>query len=398
MTEKSTVHLLIVTGQAQANLIPILQLRPDVVALAVSDSMQENAKDFIKLLKTIGSYQDKNIIQFDQVPDVGLEAIVDKAMEIEDGLQELYPQSLISYHATGGTKLMSLGFYTVFSNEKNRILYCDMTHGEIETLYPQKQSPIAIKSVLNINDALLSMGQTYRKSADEQWQEQANSRKELTKWLAQNAEELDQFFGCINGFVQKAIKQTSRGQLNEIEHPEHTFNFVPRKLWKEALKKLVKHNVVQWDESKPDYLYFHSLKGAEYIAGLWLEEFTWHIIKDLKPEEVKANVEFAESGALKSDIRNEMDCVVAHKNRLLLIECKTINFKKGGDKNTDILYKLESLGHRAAGLYGTKWLVSARLLDPNTLKRAQEYNIKVISGSELKDVKEQAKQWMDGKT
>jgi Domain of unknown function (DUF1887) len=137
--------------------------------------------------------------------------------------------------------------------------------------------------------------------------------------------------------------------------------------------------------------------GAQYLSGQWLEEYVWHIVSDLKPDDVKANVEFTEMGAPKDDIRNELDCVIVHHNRLLMIECKTIKFKKNADKNADIVYKLESLGHRAGGLYGAKWLISARPLDKATEKRAREYAIKVISGTALKDLKETLKMWMEAK-
>ncbi|SHE22452.1 hypothetical protein BPUTEOMOX_1 [methanotrophic endosymbiont of Bathymodiolus puteoserpentis (Logatchev)] len=89
-----------------------------------------------------------------------------------------------------------------------------------------------------------------------------------------------------------------------------------------------------------------------------------------------------------------MDCIVAHHNQLLFIECKTINFQKQKGKDTDILYKLESLGHRAAGLYGHKWLISARKLDDQALKRAKEYKIDVIYGADLKNLKDKVITWM----
>jgi len=149
--------------------------------------------------------------------------------------------------------------------------------------------------------------------------------------------------------------------------------------------------------TKPEMLYFHDVAGAQYLSGQWLEEYVWHIAGDLKADDVKANVEFTEMGAPKDDIRNELDCVIVNHNRLLMIECKTINFNKSAGKNADILYKLESLGHRAGGLYGTKWLVSARPLDEATEKRAREYAIKVISGAALKDLKATLTEWMEAK-
>ena len=401
MTTESSVinpvHLFIVTGQAQANLIPILQLKPEIIVLAVSDSMKKMADQFIKMLSSMTEYQEANILRFDAVPDAGIEAITDKAMEIEDSLQQSFPGSPIIYHATGGNKLMTLGFYSVFAAANNQVLYCDTAQGEIEIIYPEKQAAISIQHVLNIQDALLSMGQTYRTCSDETWKKKADERKELTKWLGQNAVILDQqgFFGCINQFVQEATKQKGRSKENILEYPEQYFRQVPRGVWKTALQKFTEDKVCQWDESKPECLYFDSIQGAEYMGGQWLEEYTWHIIKDLQPAEVQANVEFAESGALKDDIRNEMDCIVAHHNHLLFIECKTINFQKMNGKDTDILYKLESLGHRAGGLYGYKWLISARPLDEYAQKRAKEYHIEIIYGEDLKKLKVKFKTWME---
>jgi hypothetical protein len=113
--------------------------------------------------------------------------------------------------------------------------------------------------------------------------------------------------------------------------------------------------------------------------------------------ETLANVEFTEMGAPKADVRNEIDCMLAHNNRLLMIECKTVAFKSDDSKNTGILYKLESLGHRAGGLFGEKWLVSARPLDSDTLKRAKEYKIHVISGGGIKQLGENMRLWMENK-
>lgn len=392
---KTTVHLLIVTGQTQANLIPVLQLKPDIIALAISDAMRAKAGDFIKLLKTIAGYSDKTLIRYDHVADAGLKTIEEKAMDIAVDLQERYPGCALTYHATGGTKLMTLGFCEVFRADGNQILYTDTEHGHIEIVYPKQQSAIAIASVLTINSYLQSLGKQYRNSADDDWQQQARQRKSLTKWLAEHIEPLDNFWSVINGMVASAMAETARGVSAAIAQPRQQFNQPPRGLWLQALAKITEYQLCQWDATKPEILYFHDVAGAQYLGGQWLEEYVWHIAGDLKPDEVKANVEFTEMGAPKDDIRNELDCVIVHHNRLLMIECKTVNFNKSADKNTDILYKLDSLAHRAGGLYGTKWLVSARPLDEATEKRAAEYAIKVISGAALKGLKETLKAWME---
>ena len=392
---KTTVHLLIVTGQTQANLIPVLQLKPDIIALAVSDAMRGKAGDFIKLLKTVAGYSDKTIIRYDHVAEVGLKTIEEKAMDIAVDLQERYPDCALTYHASGGTKLMTLGFCEIFRADGNQILYTDTEHGRIEVVYPKQQPALAINSVLTIDSYLQSAGKQYRHSADAAWQQQAAQRKALTKWLAEQVEPLAEFWSIVNGMAADAMAKTARGVPAAIVQPQQQFRQTPRGLWLKTLEKIAEHKLCQWDATKPEMLYFHDVAGAQYLGGQWLEEYVWHIANDLKPDDIKANVEFTEMGAPKDDIRNELDCVIVHHNRLLMIECKTVNFNKNADKNDGILYKLESLGHRAGGLYGATWLVSARPLDEATEKRAREYAIKVISGTALKDLKATLTAWME---
>lgn len=390
----TNIHLLIVTGQMQANLIPVLQLKPDIIALAVSDAMRGKADAFIKLLKTTAAYTDSRIIRYDQVPDVGINAIEEKALEIATDLQTRYPDAALTYHAAGGTKLMTLGFCEVFREGNTQILYTDTEHGYIDVVYPKNKPAIAIASVLNIDSYLQSVGKQCRNSADEPWQQRAKQRKVLTKWLAEQTEPLGEFWTIINGMVQTAMAKTQRGEPAAIDQPLQHFKQAPRGLWLQALEKIAEQQLCQWDKTKPDTVYFHNVAGAQYLGGQWLEEYVWHIASDLKPDEVKANVEFTEMGAPKEDIRNELDVVIVHHNRLLMIECKTGNFMKSTDKNADILYKLDTLGHRAGGLYGTKWLISARPLDEASAKRAEEYQINVISGAALKSLKSSLSAWM----
>jgi hypothetical protein len=394
---KTTVHLLIVTGHTQANLIPVLQLKPDIIALAVSDAMRGKADDFSKLLKTVAGYTDETIIRYDHVAEVGLKTIEEKAMDIAIDLQERYPDCALTYHATGGTKLMTLGFFEVFRADGNQILYTDTEHDRIEVVYPKQQPAMAIESVLDINSYLQSAGKQYRNSADTAWRLQARQRKALTKWLAEQVEPLAEFWSIVNGMAADAMATTTRGLPAAIANPQQQFRQPPRGLWLQALAKIAEHKLCHWDATKPEMLYIHDVAGAQYLGGQWLEEYVWHIAGDLKPDDVKANVEFTEMGAPRDDIRNELDCVIVHHNRLLMLECKTVNFNKSADKNDGILYKLDTLAHRAGGLYGAIWLVSARALDEATEKRAREYAIKVISGAALKDLKERLKTWMEAK-
>lgn len=393
-----TIHLIVVTGQAQANLIPLLQLKPDYVALAISDDMQDNAKNFVKILKTLGGYQDKHILRYDHVPNVGLEAIKDRALEIEDDLNQRFPESPITYHATGGTKLMALGFYDVFHRAPNRVIYTDTQHHQIEVVYPAKIQPIPIGKILNIESYLLSNDKQHRKHADDDWCTKVKARRELTLWLAQQNETLHRYWSVINSLAHQALAKEQRGMAPRIVEPLQTFKgTLPYKAWQTVLEKCNQAGICGWDAQRPESLYFNNTEGAQYLSGGWLEEYVWLTATELGCDEAWANVEFTELGAPKNDIRNEMDAMILHNNRLLMIECKTSVFKADEAlKNVSILYKLDSLDHRTGGLFGDAWLVSARILDDDTLKRAQEYKIKVLHGIELKQFRSHLQRWMTG--
>ena len=397
--QASNIHLLIVTGQAQANLIPIMQFKPKIVALAVSGAMQANARQFVNLLISLAGYREENILRFHDVPVVGLEEIKYRAMEIEEALHQRYPDRPITYHATGGTKLMALGFYEVFHESPNTVLYTDTEHGMIEVLYPEQSQPIAIDKVLTIESYLLSMDKQIRKRADSLWEYTARHRRSLTIWLAQNAKKLEKYWSVINLLAHQALEEQERGKPPALITPEQFFisGKTPFGDWKTALEKCTKAGICQWDNDNPQRLNFEDADGAQYLSGGWLEEYVWLTAKELGSEQVYANVYFTETGNPRDDIRNEMDCLILHNNRLLMVECKTSVFKKGDSKSDGILYKLDTLERRTGGLFGDAWLVSARILDDATLNRAREYKIKVINGGEICQMKNLIQDWMNGK-
>jgi len=381
----------------QANLIPILQLKPDVVVLIVSPAMQENAEYLKRFLIQQASYATEKVVLIDDMPDSQLIAIEEKALSIITEIQESYPHHRIVYNATGGTKLMVLGLYETFVSEIDQVFYTDMEHERIEIISPRGAAPIPIEHVLSIENYLLSMGQQYRRSSNENWQERAQSRKSITKWLGTHADQLGPFFGEMNFMIQDAFNVHKRGEERKIINPHQQFRNKPRGIWLEAIKKCKEHNLCKWDENLSDSVYFNDIDAASFLGGVWLEEYVWHLLTDLDLDEVLANVEFTELGAPKADIRNEIDCIAADRNRLLMIECKTGDLRSNESKTIEVLYKMHTLRQRSAGLYGESCLISARALSDSVLKRAKEYNISVFFGSGLKDLKVYLKAWKLGK-
>ena len=123
-------------------------------------------------------------------------------------------------------------------------------------------------------------------------------------------------------------------------------------------------------------LTFMNEESAAYLGGKWLEEWVWLQLKDLGCDDFVVGAKVRWRGS-QSD--NEFDALVAHNNRLLIIECKSGEQTDGSwQKASSTVYSLGSKGHHAASLFGQRLLLAANWLDESLLARAEEYNITVL--------------------
>jgi hypothetical protein len=141
--------------------------------------------------------------------------------------------------------------------------------------------------------------------------------------------------------------------------------------------------------------FFSSLEAMRYLGGAWLEEWAWLIADDCGLDDCRSGVfiQASEGGKESSNDDNEMDLVLLHQNRLLIAECKTINWQ-GANGKQDILNKLDALGSHARGLFGRSLLVSARPLDDDASRRAGAYGVTVLQADSLPDLKKEIRKWM----
>jgi hypothetical protein len=387
------IHLCLVSERPLANLIPLLQYRPDYVALGVSPGMKRQGENFHKLLVGLG-YTESCLLTY-PVPDHGIESLRDAALDIRVKLEDCFPEGQITYNATGGNKLMSLAFAEVFmQGQDHRVIYTDTAQDCIETLHP-KPATEAMQSVLGIEVYLRAHGKRLGRTASDNpvWCEKANARKALSKWLAHNADRLDGFYGALNAMALKALEPNPpRGQPPRLLQAKQFITSKPWGPWVEALEKITEAGCARWDAAQPQDLYFDDAEGAAYLGGRWLEEYVWHILADAKVEEVKAGAEFTDTARPSSDVRNELDGVAAHRNRLLLVECKTGSL----EQKAEVVYKLDSIA-QDMGLFQQRLLVSARPLDEATRARTQSKGITIIEAGGLRQLREVVKNWMENR-
>lgn len=92
--------------------------------------------------------------------------------------------------------------------------------------------------------------------------------------------------------------------------------------------------------------------------------------------------------------KNEFDVAFMAKNKLHIIECKTmIMDREEGIKAEDILYKLETLKDYG-GLLAKKCLVSYFEVPKYVKNRASFLNIEIIHGEDVQRLKLKIQEWV----
>ena len=389
-----TLHFCIITGQPMANLIPILHMKPDVVILATTDRMKEPAARFAKLLNRLHLLLSERIIRKSDLPDHDIASIEAWSLQCLDEVASLFPHHEIHLNATGGNKLMALAMANVFRNFDNstrvRIFYLDTEHDRIEWVEPSSHLPIPVPNVISIDTGLRIHGKRLGSCCSKQTgaMESVQSRKALTVWMARHADALNGFFGTLNyHFRVEGIPHTEPIKLNRF----------PSIIWRDALHQMAECGLLHYDGRVK--FQATSCDAIDYLAGGWLEEYVWQVLRDQGLEDVHWSLEVFEDAKGHGVAPNELDVVAVHRNRLVIIECKTAKYNTVHDLR-QVIYKLDSVGN-AGGLFGQKWLVMGRGIQgtrglPDDLVRAARASrVSIITPDMLGSLPKLVRAWKE---
>lgn len=382
------IHVAIVSEQILANLIPILMEKPDIVYLVTSKEMQRRRLD--QRVKKLIEKEGIQAVIVGDAPDVGLVFIHEFALALIARIRSEHPEAELVLNATGGTKLMSIGFVEFFRGDAQRIIYTDTQHGVIECLpdnHGYGQPSESMRDVLDVPHYIAAQGQRYIGAMSDQWdKERITRRKAAAKYLAKNAVQLDKFFGVMNRLASNALDQ--RGE--KLIEPLQRLDYAPHSssLWVNALRELQKAGVLGWEDGSAD-VGFIDAEGARFVCGGWLEEYAFHVIHDEGVFDVRLGVKVV----LEQEAGNEFDVLACQRNQLLFVECKTLRFVEGVNDN-ELAYKLKSLGESARGLFGETWLLSAQPPTDILAERCRQSRIKLLGPAEIADLRKIVQEWM----
>lgn len=384
------IHICLLSDQLLANLLPVKTDKPDAVFL-IGTAYTEKKGLIARFENILQNLNIKTMRAQNLAPDDDFEKLSEYFLELSTEIKQLNAD-VLTLNITGGTKLMSIAAFQMLASECARVIYTNTQAGKIDELNSKQSTPLP--SVISIDEYLQCYGVAPKSYSNQEaeWVEQVNNRRGLSKELAQ-------FFGSpknhlipvINSMAKNAIashKTKTGGKKEELVQATHVFKYVDKKS-KNILKLCDDKNILEYDGDKT--ITFTSLDAAKYMGGFWIEEYAFMIATELNFDEVRCG----QSIQWDKQTRNELDIVIVHNNRLLIIECKTSRFGRDSTKDNDIIYKLDSIAEDLRGLYGSKWLLSVDSLDERTQKRAKSQNIKVIDATEICKLKQHLQNWKE---
>lgn len=395
---RETLQICLASEQALPNLIlaQMPEIKPALLFILSSQRMENEARRLRFGLTRSGFTENQIRIQAD-MPDHDMSAIIEYGNRLIQTLRADYPRYRWVLNATGGTKPMSNGLMQAL-RPYAEILYCDTAHDRVEVLHPPGQSVRKLPvNLVKLDAYLAAQGYVTSEARDQSTERMA--RRELTQVLADNAARLDGYFGGLNWAAAQIDKKLPNDAVVKKPTADHEADLHARLI---AAGMLENHNGQA--RMKP--------QARDYLGGGWLEEWCWVVGQQL--EDATLGVHRLHRNRWGVNIRidpyeqwrdprrpndfslNELDAVFVHRNRMLIVECKTGTQIADQGKSQDMLNKLEVLGEHAAGRFATKWLLSARSVPASgqILERAKRYRIEIIPPAELSNLKERLSQWM----
>jgi hypothetical protein len=294
----------------------------------------------------------------------------------------------IAFNASGGTKLLAIAAFEVAYSADVPTFYVD-----VETIH------------------------WYGDPADKRLPGRIMIEQKLPEFLRGHGLLIESKGGSS---VKPEWQELARRWVDESGKPHHgigKLNYLAcaaqDKLWADMVPKDIEDTQLQLrleDAERAGLLGFSGTRvvftsedARALCNGLWLEYHALRELQKLKQEDIgiadiEGSVELSRVDGRM--VRNEIDALCLHNNRLLLIECKTINTQtqRNVDRVMGALFKLAELRRNIGGIRADALLVSYEPIAQVDRERARLLNIHVCEGQQLRQLGEQLQKVVVGKT
>jgi len=289
--------------------------------------------------------------------------------------------SILDCHKKIGKWIEGKEDYEFFKDYSSKMIYVPIPKNEFIVPFPKKRpgEPVKLDLRLSVIEYLTAYGLiVVNESHLNRYREEAIGRKELSKWIAKNYNNLQNLLKWLCGILrdcrskkQFILKGEFFGATREEKQLLSKFNFVYDE--GSVLKKI--------DESE-----------INYLTGGWLEEFCFVKVSELVGQGIDDTVIGLQiKNRLGRD--NEFDIMFTKDNALYFIECKSLD--QNEDKKTDALYKIGAL-QKGLGLKIKSFLVTTSphiLGTDGTIKksieeRAEQFKTTIVPLSSVSQFEE----------
>lgn len=339
MSKQAMVCL--ISKEAMANVLPVLEYKPDMVFLAATNEQVRNA-GYLK------EFFEKKGIPAEIVS--GMSAYQPEPNKIV--ITELfakYPDYTFTLNSTGGTKIMSIAAYEAFSSTGMKVIYCNTPGREIMML-PEGKVDRKLNVELTTEEYLTAYGYSIddRKAGNNPEQ-----YKKLYEHLLQGPEMKD--FVSLIRFFRKSKKLLYAGM--SISSANKRF----------ILEKREGEYVLSWKGGNQV-----TFSEFRFINGDWLEGFIHYFMQKNKISSMRSVHIISPEGNL-----NEIDLLFVRNSVLHLVSAKTGEFSKLD------LFELQGLQLLAGGIMAKPVILHVGQIGQADAKRAKEMRIDSVSVFEL---------------
>lgn len=372
------VHVCLVSDQPTPNLVPILAYRPKEVILVVTQDFQEKADILAKIIKERTQAKIQQIAinnEFDM-------------LDIEEKLLPLLiekDKSQIVLNATGGTKLMAFAALDLFRKlEYSAFYYANhsifmLNQNGIDNIEQAETIRLRLEDYLAVHG--YSVIDTPKDKIETQW---LSFAEELVK-----RQTLAGSLGVLNAAISAAKNNEKKQNPNLIINLERE----PDGNLKYLLDLACDCNLLNY---KNKTIQFTSVQARDYVGGIWLEEYIFHVVKNIDGVQDCAMGVQIDDWERTGTKRNELDIAIMFNNTLYIIECKTRNYltdKIDNNKKNEPVYILDSL--KKLGGIGTKLaMISYRGVEDFVSKRAKGADIVLWQKNDLQGLVKHLNKWI----
>jgi len=375
---KFDTHLCLVSAQASPNLIPVIDKAsaPRRVVLAVSSDMGQRAEWLSAVMRRHGVKVEiltlPDAYDFEACWEIISNWLTDQKVEV-------------ALNVTGGTKIMAMAAQDVFREMKLPVFYINVKNDSVLRL-DRGEKPSLLPAKIKLKEYLESHG--YGVEGKVNRPNISAEQRDFLSRLTYQSKRLGGAFGRLNWLTQEAKGSLISPLLNAKNRDSR------------ALDELIgMFSDAGWLTLADSKLTFPSEDARQFVNGGWLERSVFQSLSQIAPE-----LNFADYAiglkvvAPDGKTRNELDAAFLYHNTLYLIECKTANLAAGrkseNSSGTEALYKLDSL-RDMGGLRTKTLLVDYRdSLNDADKRRAAQMHLKLISGSQLRDLTGILKGWL----